>query len=200
MNWLKNLYEYALKKCESKYAVYFLAISSFTESCIFILPPEVLLIPMSFANRKKAIFYWIVTVITSVLGAIAGYYIGAVLWDVVQYPLFEYMPGFEKYFTKVGGLYQENVYTTLFIAAFTPIPFKVFTVVAGVYHELIPIGLLIGISFIGRGLRYLILVVAILIFGEKVKKLLEERFGLMTMVLGLLAVLALIAYKSLKAH
>ena len=200
MNWLKKIYEYALDKCGSPKAPYFLALSSFTESCIFILPPEVLLIPMSFANRKKALFYWMITVITSVLGAIAGYYIGASLWHLVEAPLFEYMPGFQKHFEHVGQLYKENIYTSLFIAAFTPIPFKVFTVAAGVYHELIPLGVLVGISFIGRGLRYLILVVCILLFGEKVKTLLEERFGLMTAILGTIAVLGIICLKALKGH
>lgn len=200
MNWLKKLYNYALEKCESPLAPYFLALSSFTESCIFILPPEVLLIPMSFANRKKAMFYWLITVVTSVLGAIAGYYIGAFFWEALREPLFSFMPGFEKHFDHVGQLYQENIYTSLFIAAFTPIPFKVFTVAAGVYHDLIPIGVLVGISTVGRGLRYLILVVSILLFGEKVKQLLEEKFGLMTAILGAIAVIAVICLKALKGH
>jgi len=200
LKWFKKLYDYVLDKCESPLAPYLLAISSFTESCIFILPPEVLLIPMTFAKRKKGLLYWIIAVVASVLGAIAGYYLGATFWDVVKDPLFEYMPGFQKHFEKVGQLYQENVHTTLFIAAFTPIPFKVFTVTAGVYLELIPIGLLTGISLVGRGLRYLILVAAIMIFGEKVKKLIEERFGLMTAILGGLAIIGLFLLKSLKAH
>ena len=155
---------------------------------------------MTFAKRKKGLIYWVITVAASILGAAAGYYLGAFFWDIIKGPLFEYMPGFQKHFEHVGKLYQDNVYTTLFIAAFTPIPFKVFTVAAGVYHELIPIGVLLGISLIGRGLRYLLLVATIMIFGDKVQKLLEERFGLMTAIIGVLVILGLILLKGLKSH
>lgn len=185
---IKKLYFKILESCNSRFAPYLLGILSFTESCCFIIPPEVMLLPMSYANRKRAFRYALITTVTSVLGAIAGYYLGMLFWDIFQPYAFSYIPGFASNFDKVGDLYQQNAALALFIAAFTPIPFKVFTVVAGVYSAKISLTLLIVMSIIGRGSRYYILSALVYFFGPKAHELIEKHFTAFTIVVGLLSV------------
>ena len=112
------------------------------------------------------------------------------LWDQLQPVFFSYIPGFEKYFDHVGTLFSENVYSTLFVAAFTPIPFKVFTVTAGIYSAKIALPAFIGISLLGRGLRYFIFAGLIYFFGDKAQEMIEKHFKIFTMAMAVLAVIA----------
>lgn len=186
---IKKIYNRILESCNSRFAPYLLAIISFTESCCFIIPPEVMLLPMGYANRKRAFRYALITTVASVLGAIAGYYLGAYFWEIIQPYAFKYIPGFASNFDRVGDLYQQNAVMALFIAAFTPIPFKVFTVVAGVYSAKISLALLVTMSIIGRGSRYYILSALVYFFGPKAHELIEKHFTAFTISIGVIAVI-----------
>lgn len=192
---LARLYVWALEMCDTRFSVVLLGILSFTESCIFIIPPEVMLLPMSYARRKKAFYFALITTITSVLGAIAGYYIGLLFWQEVSPFIFKYIPGFARYFDHVGNLYQENAVSALFLAAFTPIPFKVFTVVAGVYSTKIALTTLVITSLLGRGARYFILSGIVYLFGEKAQEIIEKHFRLATLVIMVLGIAFLVFLK-----
>ena len=189
---LKKIYFLSLKSCEHPRAPWVLGILSFTESCFFVIPPELLLLPMCYANRAKAWFYALVTTLTSVAGALAGYFIGMWLWGEVQFWFFEYIPGFEHYFEIVGEKYGENAVLALFLAAFTPIPFKVFTVAAGVYSHHIGIGTLILISLLGRGVRYFMMAGLIYFVGEKAKDIIERYFKPFVLIVALVGVGAIL--------
>lgn len=192
-----SIYKKILASCHTKVAPYILAILSFTESCCFIIPPEVLMLPMCYAVRKKSFIYATITTIASVFGAIAGYYIGAYFWNVFEPIAFNYIPGFEKYFDVVGKMYQDNVYSSLFIAAFTPIPFKVFTVAAGVYADKISLISLVVMSIFGRGIRYGLLAGIVYFVGEKAKDLIEKHFTKFTVLTGLVVVITIVIIKVL---
>ncbi|MBT3236158.1 MAG: DedA family protein [Bdellovibrionales bacterium] len=192
---LKRAYNRILASCDSMVAPYLLGFLSFTESCCFIIPPEVMLLPMSYANRTKALWYALITTIASVLGAVAGYYLGAFAWEEIQPFVFENVPGFAKHFDHVGNLYQENAVSALLIAAFTPIPFKVFTVAAGVYSTKISVVTLIVTSLVGRGCRYYLMAFTIYLFGERAQKFIEQHLQLVTIVVGILIVLVAVAIK-----
>ncbi|MBT3586855.1 MAG: DedA family protein [Halobacteriovoraceae bacterium] len=194
-NALNRLYDKVLESCDSKYAPYILALVSFTESCCFIIPPEVMMLPMGIANRKKIFFWTGIATVFSVLGAIAGYYLGAYFWQSIQPFMFEYIPGFAHNFEKVGEMYRENAVSALFIAAFTPIPYKVFTVVAGVYSAKIGLLTLIGTAIVGRGTRYFIIAGVIYILGPKAKEFIEKHFVKFTWAVGLVIVLAAVVIK-----
>jgi len=187
-SWVVWIYNKVIDSCSHTYAPYVLAVVSFTESCCFIIPPEVMQLPMTYANRKKAWLYAGISTIASVLGTIAGYYIGHMLWVELQPILFQWIPGFEANFDKVGQMYQENVIGALFLAAFTPIPFKVFTVAAGVYAAKIPLMTLIMTAFVGRGLRYFIIGSIVYFFGAKAQELIERHFKIFTIVVMVLGV------------
>ena len=154
-----------------------------------------MLLPMSYANRKRAFYFAGLTSIFSVLGAITGYLLGAYLWNEISHFVFEYLPGFEANFEYVGTLYKENAVSALLIAAFTPIPYKVFTVVAGVYSAKISIVLLIMTAIIGRGTRYFLLAGIVYIFGPKAQELIEKHFTKFTIIMGILVVIVAILLK-----
>lgn len=172
-----------ISTCGHPIAPWVLSILSFTESCFFVIPPEVLLLPMCYARRGLAWMYAAITSLTSVMGAIAGYFIGMLLWDEFQLYAFEYIPHFSEYFDEVGVKYQENATVALFLAAFTPIPFKVFTVAAGVYSDKISLALLVSASLVGRSTRYFILAAIVYYFGAKAQKVIEKH-GRLLSVLG----------------
>lgn len=189
-----KLYLRILESCNSKWAEFFLALTSFTDSFCFVIIPDVMLLPMSYANRKKAFRYAFITTVASVLGAIAGYYLGKFLWIEVRPYAFEYIDGFKSYFNKAGDLFQENAVLALFVAAFTPIPFKVFTVAAGVYSDKVPLSLLVFVSIIGRGSRYYIISGLVYYFGEKAQLLIEKHFRKFTFVVSIALLILLILY------
>ncbi len=191
----RKLYNKILESCHSKAAPWVLAVVSFTESCCFIIPPEVMLLPMGYADRRKAFRFAFITTVASVLGAIAGYYMGALAWDIIGPYLTAYIPGFDGYFEVVKMKYANNAVLALFLAAFTPIPFKVFTVAAGVFSDQISIGLLIVTSIFGRGIRYYILSALVFFFGQRAKIIIEKHFKAFTIVVGVLVVLVGILLK-----
>ncbi len=195
MKWIKNCYQKILNFCGTRHVYKVLATLSFTESCCFVIPPEVLMMPMAYADRKVAWKAAFVTTLFSVFGAIAGYFMGHWLWEMVSGPLFSYIPGFAKYFDEVGKLYHDNAVEALFLAAFTPIPFKVFTVAAGVYSSQVSLFTLIWVSIVGRGLRYYGMVAVVYYFGEHAKVIIEKHFVRLTYVVMIL-VLLLIVYKN----
>lgn len=196
--WLGRMYQKSLESCRSPRAPWVLGVLSFTESCCFIIPPEFLMLPMSYANRKKAFWFATITTVTSVLGAIFGYFLGATLWENgLESFMFSYVPGFEKHFNSVGDMYRDNAAMALFLAAFTPIPFKVFTVAAGVYSAKVSLAIVIIMSIIGRGLRYFSMCALVYFFGERAQGWIEKHFKTFTIGVGILVVLFVIIKKLL---
>lgn len=145
-----KLYAHVMQWSRHKYATYWLALVSFTESSCFLIPPDVMLAPMTLAKPEKAWFYAGLTTATSVLGGLLGYVIGMTAFQVIEPWLvsFGYMDAYhlaEQWFVQWG-------FWAIFLAGFTPIPYKIFTIASGVAGmALIPF--LIG-STIGRGMRF----------------------------------------------
>ena len=185
---LKKIYFKSLESCGHPRAPWVLGVLSFTESCFFVIPPEILLLPMCYANRRMSWFYALVTTLTSVAGALAGYLMGMWLWGELQPWFFDYIPGFERYFELVGEKYGENAVFALFLAAFTPIPFKVFTVAAGVYSHHVGLGTLLLVSLFGRGVRYFIMAGLIYWVGERARQIIEKYFRPFVLLVALAGV------------
>lgn len=197
MSFFKRMYFKIISSCGHPSAPWILGVLSFTESACFIIPPEVLMLPMSYAKRESWWKYALITTITSVLGAIFGYYLGMFMWDQLQPLAFQYIPGFAKHFDKVGVMYQDNAVGALFLAAFTPIPFKVFTVAAGVYSAKISLMTLVMTSIVGRGARYFLMALIVYIFGEKAQEIIEKHFKTFTVLVMVLGI-GLIAFLKLR--
>lgn len=197
-NPLRKLYYWTLHWADTKYAVPALFLISFAESSFFPIPPDILLMAMCFAVPKKWVSYASWCTAASVLGGVFGWYIGLGFWGATQNFFFSVIPGFTPaVFAKVETLYQANAFVAILGAAFTPIPYKVFTIASGVFQVALPT--LIVASIIGRGARFFLVSALIRFFGPAVKPFLEKHFEWATLLLLVLGILGFVAIKFL-AH
>ncbi len=195
-NVVRRLYRWVLHWAETPYGTPALAVISFAESSFFPIPPDVLQVALSISKPRRSFYYAGVSAVASVAGGVAGWYIGHWFWLGVSDFFFTYVPGFSaETFDKVRKMYEENAFLAIFGAAFTPIPFKVFTVAAGVFD--ISIATLIWASVAGRSLRFFLVATAIYFFGDQAKKLLESYFEVITIGLFLLMIAGFLAIKFL---
>ena len=191
---LKRLYDWVLTWAHSKYSTWALAVNSFAESSFFPIPPDVLQIALSVSKPKKSFWYAFVSGIFSVLGGILGYFIGMFLYESVGKLIITAL-GYEQYFQIVGNLYKENAFLAILGSAFTPIPFKVFTIGAGFWAVgLLP--LIFG-SLIGRFGRFFIVATLIYFFGEKVRVFIDKYFNWLSLLFFILVVLGFVLIKYL---
>ena len=194
---IKRLYQWVLGWAETPYGTPALFFLSFAESSFFPIPPDVLQIALSVGKPKRSFFYALVSVLGSVAGGVLGWYIGFAVWENGLSEFFyDYVPGVNpENFEKVRLRYEEHSFLAIFSAAFTPIPFKVFTIASGVFE--VSLGTLIAASFLGRGARFMIVATAIFFFGPTVKTYLDKYFGLITFALLALLVGGFLAVKFL---
>jgi membrane protein YqaA with SNARE-associated domain len=184
---LRRLYDWVLSWAESRHGLSALATISFAESSFFPIPPDVLQIALSVARPARSFLYAAVSTVASVAGGVAGWAIGWGLWTALAPWFFRYVPGFStEKFDFVERLYQANAGWAIFSAAFTPIPFKIFTIAAGVCS--VPLLTLVIASTLGRGARFFLVATVMRIFGAKARDFLDRYLELVTIVLGLLLV------------
>ena len=153
-----ELYYKCLKLAAHKNSEYFLGAISFIESSFFPIPPDIMIAPMAIAKKRDYIKIFLIATIFSVLGGIFGYIIGAYFFDLAMYIVEFYNYG-EKVIDIKNALSQGSGFYTwlaiLFLAGFTPLPYKVFTIGSGLISFNIFIFILI--SLISRGLRFFII-------------------------------------------
>mgnify|MGYP002777879751 FL=1 len=191
---LKRLYLWVLSWADHPSGTWALAGLSFAESSFFPIPPDVLQIALSVAKPKRALWYALVSTVASVLGGVLGFYIGMVFWDQVSSFFFEHVPGFTQHnFDAVAKKYEGNAFPAIFVAAFTPIPYKVFTISAGIFKvELLT---LVLASIAGRGARFFLVGTLIFFFGPTVKHYLDKYLELATVLLVVIGALGFLAVK-----
>lgn len=195
-NVLKRLYLWVLGWADTPYGTPALALISFAESSFFPIPPDVLQIALSVSKPRRSFYYATISAAASVLGGIAGWYIGFALWSSMQDFFFEFVPGFShKNFDAVSKLYGENAFLAILAAAFTPIPYKVFTIAAGVFHDVVPLKTLILASIIGRSGRFFLVATSIFFFGDRARAILEKHFEWFTLALFALFILGFLAIR-----
>lgn len=177
-NVVRRLYDWVISWAERPQGPQALAALSFAESSFFPIPPDPLLIALCLGKPDRSLRFAGICAAASVLGGIAGYLIGAALWAAVDDFFFLYVPGVSpESFTQVQGLYDRWDFWAVFMAGFTPIPYKVFTLSAGVFHISFPVFLLA--SAISRSLRFFILAGLIYRFGPPIKRFIDRYFDLL---------------------
>lgn len=194
MNYLRKLYNWVLSWANHPLSPFILFIIAFVESSFFPIPPDVLLIPLCLSMPSKALFYALICTIGSTLGGILGYVIGKFLWEFVKEIFFTYIPGFTpEVFQEVCEMYNQYSVEIVFTAAFSPIPYKVITISAGVTS--INFFSFVVTSLVGRGARFYLLAILIMMLGEKVKLFIEKYFEILTFLFSILIVLGFITLK-----
>ncbi|MBN2474609.1 MAG: DedA family protein [Pirellulales bacterium] len=184
---MRSLYRWVLHWAETPYGTPALFGLSFAESSFFPIPPDVLQIALSISKPRRSFYYALVSGLGSVTGALLGWFVGYALWAALGGFFVHYVPGCSQdNIDYVGKLYSENAFLAILGAAFTPIPFKVFTITAGIFH--ISLAVLLVASFLGRFARFFAVAVCIYFFGPSVKALLDKYFGLATFVFFVLLV------------
>ena len=194
LTWIRWTYNWTLKWAEHRHSVPALGALAFVESVFFPVPADVLLMLMGTAQPKKALKYAVICSVFSVLGGMAGYGLGYLAWEAVGDLFFRFVIS-EELFTKVGVLYEEHAFWAVFSAAFTPIPFKVFTVAAGAFQ--ISFFTFAMAAIIGRPLRFLIVGGLLYYFGAPVRVLIEKYFALFTVAFAILFIGGFAAIKLL---
>ena len=181
----KRLYQWTLSLAESPRAPYALGAVSFAESSFFPIPPDVILLPMAAARPEKAWSYALICTITSVVGGIVGYLIGALLYDTVgQWIIHLY--GMESKMDALRAQYQHWGWAVILIKGLTPIPYKLVTIVSGLlgYDFL----LFVLLSLITRGGRFFMIAGLMNRFGGPIKAAMDKHFGVIMVALIVIVV------------
>lgn len=197
VNLLRQIYHWTLSLAERKFSGLWLGLLSFAEASFFPVPPDVLLIPLCLGKMKKAFKFALICSVASVLGGIVGYAIGAFAWDELAGLFFRYIPGFtpEK-FEKLKSWYEVWGWPLVFIAGFSPIPYKIFTVASGVLG--MTIGPFILASAVSRSARFFLVAFLLAKFGEPMKEKIDKHFNLLALLFAVLFIGGIVVLKFLK--
>ena len=191
---VRRLYDWVLHWAYTPYALPALFLLSFAESSFFPIPPDVLLIALCIGHPVRSYRFAFWCSVGSVLGGIAGYGIGALFWNIdAVHSFFTTYVFSQQTFDDVGELYKRYDFWIVFVAAFTPIPYKVITITAGVFGTSFPMFVLA--SAVGRSARFYAVAWLIRRFGPPIKDFIERRFGLVTTVGAALLVGGFVAIK-----
>lgn len=172
---LRRLYDRTIAYSSSPNAPYALGLVSFAESSFFPVPPDVMLIPMALAQPKKAWLYALICTVTSVLGGLLGYWIGAALFETVgQWLISVY--GYGEKIDQFRAMYQEYGTWIILIKGVTPIPYKIVTIASGLAgYDLLWFVLL---SVVTRGARFFLVAGFLNHFGDGLRHVIERNLGL----------------------
>lgn len=187
LNWLQRLYQWVLHWADTPHGLTALVIIAFVESSFFIIPPDVLLIALCMGAPRKSFKFAFWCAVGSVAGGAFGYYIGYAFEPFGRWIIFDLLH-YGSAWDKVAALYGQNAFLAILTAAFTPVPYKVFTIAAGVFHEQVSIWTLLGASSIGRTGRFMMVAAAIFYFGPPIKRLLDKYLEILTVVFMVLLI------------
>lgn len=184
-----KLYDKTLSWSKHPKAPWYLAGMSFAESSFFPIPPDVMLMPMALSQPEKAYRFALITTLGSLFGGIFGYLIGYLMLDAVL-PIIESMHYLDKYH-QVEGFFNEYGFWVVFLAGFSPIPYKLFTIASGAMHlAILPF---IIASLVGRGARFYLVAFLMKKGGEKYETQIRRSvdylgYGTIVLVLGYLLI------------
>lgn len=187
----KKLYDKALTWAKHKHAEKYLCALSFAESSFFPIPPDVMLAPMALAQPGKAFRLALLTTLFSVLGGMLGYSIGFFMFDTIS-PWLQESHYWQKYLL-AENWFKDWGFWAVFVAGFSPIPYKVFTIAAGALQMFfIPF---VFASMVGRGGRFFLVALLIAAGGEKLENKLRQYMDLIGWAVVVLVVIGVVVYK-----
>ena len=182
---VRRLYDWVLHWAETPYGVAALFVLALAESSFFPIPPDPLLIALCLGAASKSLRFALVATSASVLGGIIGYGIGAGAWDLLEPWFYQYVPGVSpEAFEQVQALYDRWDFWAIFFAGLTPIPYKVFTLSAGVFS--INFGIFVIASVLSRSIRFFLLAGLIFKFGKPIASFIDRYFNLLAWIFGIM--------------
>ena len=184
---VRRLYDWMLSWADSKWGGLALFLFAMAESIFFPVPPDVLLIALCIGCVAKSFKYAAICTAGSVLGAIVGFGLGAFCWDIVDS---WFIPSIfsQEAFDAVGVKYSEWNFWLVFTAGFTPIPYKLITISAGVFLGIADFWIFIIASLVSRGARFALVAALIYKFGAPIKKFIDKYFNLCAIAFTVLLV------------
>ncbi len=193
---IRRLYDWMLSWAESPHGTWALFWLAFAESSFFPLPPDPLLMALALGRRQRGIWYAVVCSVGSILGGLLGYAIGFFLWEHVREFFYGWIPGFtperEAWFR---DSYHEQGFIIVFLAGFTPIPYKVFTLVSGAVG--MNVFVFFVASLVSRSARFLMIGGLIRAFGDPIRRFIDRWFDRLAIGFAILLVAGFAAVKFL---
>ncbi len=189
---MATLKERLAAKADSPGALIILAVVSFMESSFFPIPPDVMVIPMALLKPKQWKRIALVCTGASVAGGLLGYLIGYQFFDMIAAKLIEFYDA-QKQFDLVSDFYNRYDFFAVFAAGLTPIPYKVFTIAAGLFKmNLITFTFA---SVVGRGLRFFLEAWLVFKFGEKAVAFMEKHWAWTTIAISILLLAGILIWR-----
>lgn len=173
---IRRLYDWTLSLAEHPRALWALAMVSFIESSFFPIPPDLIMIPMIIATPRKAWLIASVATISSVLGGLFGYFIGAVLFDTIGQQIFDFY-GKSDAVAEFNAVFNEYGAMAVFVAGVTFLPYKVVTIMSGWAGLSIPVFIVASIA--ARALRFFIVAALLYKFGAPIRVFIEKYLGIL---------------------
>lgn len=196
-NPVRRLYDWMLSWADHKAGPVALFGISFAESSVFPIPPDPLLLALSLGRPKRALLFAAICTTGSILGGMLGYALGWFVWDVVGDFFFAHVPGVTpESFGIVQDWYRRWGFWAVFLAGFTPLPYKVFTLASGVFQIPFPVFLLA--SSISRGARFFIVAGLVYLFGRPIQSFIDRHFNRLAWAFGILLVAGFVSLRFLR--
>ena len=197
---LKDLYKKSLKLAAHKSSKFFLAIIAFAESSFFPIPPDIMIVPMVIAKKNDYLKIFLIATFSSAVGGLLGYFIGFVFLDLAM-NVIEFYGYEEKVINLKYNLSSGNNFIyflgTLFLAGFTPLPFKVFTITSGMIG--FNIFIFFAVCLVSRALRFFVVSYLSFKFGDTFSKFMEKDAAKWFSIVGLVIVaIAITIYFTIK--
>lgn len=178
---LRRLYDWTMALAARKTAEYWLAFIAFVESSVFLIPADVLFVPMALARPDRAYRYALVATVSSVLGGIAGWYIGYYAFDAIARPALEFYGKLDAYENLRQSTDANLVLLLLITSGLSHLPpIKVVTILSGALH--VNIWVFIAAAIVARGARFFFLAWLLNRYGAPIRHFIEERLGTLAAV------------------
>jgi membrane protein YqaA with SNARE-associated domain len=192
---LKKLYDWTLSLAGRKSAEWWLGIISFVESSVFVVPAEVLLVPMGLARPERAYRYALITTVGSVLGGIAGWLLGYYAYELVARPVLEFYGSLDKFEVLRSSSSRDVILIMLITSGVAHLPpMKVVTILSGA--AAVDIWLFIASAIVARGGKFFLIAWLLRRYGEPIRDFIEKRLGLVALAGAVALILLFFAVRT----
>lgn len=190
-SWKDRVYRWANTHANTTKAKVILSVWSFSESSFFLIPVDIMLVSMLLVGAGRWVYLSSITTLASVAGGIFGYFIGFAFFDLFGQKIIDLYHLQEEFFL-VNTYFEKNAFVAVLISAFTPVPYKLFTISGGLFK--IPFIPFTVASLIGRGLRFFLVGYIAQMYGEKVLALVLRYFRVITILIIILVALYILLF------